>query len=214
MRAASPHVNYPGQYVYSMPRRPPTAAATGFADPRRLSGLGHRRRKWIVTATSTSERQSRLPMEPVHLADREIGGSGAVPAGPQPGGEYRLSLPARAYLKQWDGSFAWPIASHWNTVGRWVYSLQDRQTIEQVAGFEYKSCCWRIQVVQRRYLRSDRADGRGALDTSIALQLELTGLSSVGKRADSFLRTVDQRLLDPRPATPISRTRLGSCNDF
>ncbi len=42
-------------------------------------------------------------------------------------------------LKQWDGSFAWPIAEHWNTVGRWVYSLQDRKTIEQVAGFEYKS---------------------------------------------------------------------------
>ena len=47
-------------------------------------------------------------------------------------------------LKQYDGSFAWPIAGHWNTVGRWVYSLQDRQTIEQLAGIEYKSCCWRI----------------------------------------------------------------------
>ena len=86
-------------------------------------------------------------------------------------------------LKQWDGSFAWPIFSHWNTVGRWVYSLQDHQTIEQVAGFEYKSCCYRIQLVQRRYV-SNRL---GGLDTSIALQLELTGLSSVGKRADSFL---------------------------
>jgi LPS-assembly protein len=86
-------------------------------------------------------------------------------------------------LKQWDGSFAWPISDHWNTVGRWVYSLQDKQTIEQVAGFEYKSCCYRIQVVQRRYV-SNRS---GGLDTSIALQLELTGLSSVGKRADSFL---------------------------
>jgi LPS-assembly protein len=86
-------------------------------------------------------------------------------------------------LKQWDGSFAWPIAQHWNTVGRWVYSLEDKKTIEQVAGFEYKSCCYRIQVVQRRYI-TNRA---GGLDTSIALQLELTGLSSVGKRADSFL---------------------------
>jgi LPS-assembly protein len=86
-------------------------------------------------------------------------------------------------LKQWDGSFAWPIAAHWNTVGRWVYSLQDRQTIEQVAGFEYKSCCYHIQVVQRRYL----ANRAGGLDTSIALQLELTGLSSVGKAADPFL---------------------------
>jgi LPS-assembly protein len=88
-------------------------------------------------------------------------------------------------LKQWDGSFAWPIAGHWNTVGRWVYSLQDRQTIEQVAGFEYKSCCYRIQIVQRRYLTSHTSNG--GLDTSFALQLELTGLSSVGKAADAFL---------------------------
>jgi LPS-assembly protein len=86
-------------------------------------------------------------------------------------------------LKQWDASFAWPIAQHWNTVGRWVYSMEDKKTVEQVAGFEYKSCCYRVQLVQRRYI-TNRA---GGLDTSIALQLELTGLSSVGKRADSFL---------------------------
>jgi LPS-assembly protein len=86
-------------------------------------------------------------------------------------------------LKQYDGSFAWPIAERWNTVGRWVYSLQDHQTIEQVAGFEYKSCCYRIQLVQRRYI----SNRNGGLDTSFALQLELTGLSSVGKREDSFL---------------------------
>ena len=86
-------------------------------------------------------------------------------------------------LKQYDGSFAWPIASHWNTVGRWVYSLQNHQTIEQLAGIEYKSCCWRIQVLQRRYV----TNRNGGLDTSIALQLELTGLSSVGKPANAFL---------------------------
>jgi LPS-assembly protein len=92
-------------------------------------------------------------------------------------------------LKQWDGSFAWPITAHWNTVGRWVYSMQDRQTIEQVAGFEYKSCCYKVQLVQRRYLsiRPGTTTVGGTLDTSIALQLELTGLSSVGKREDSFL---------------------------
>jgi LPS-assembly protein len=88
-------------------------------------------------------------------------------------------------LKQWDGSFAWPIASHWNAVGRWVYSLQDKQTIEQLAGIEYKSCCWALQVLQRRYVRVN--DGNAGLDTSIALQLELTGLSSVGKPANTLL---------------------------
>jgi LPS-assembly protein len=94
-------------------------------------------------------------------------------------------LTQQPILKQWDGSFAWPIAGHWNTVGRWVYSLQDHQTIEQLAGFEYKSCCYKIQVVQRRYVRV--SNGNPGLDTSIALQLELTGLSSVGKPANTFL---------------------------
>jgi len=107
-------------------------------------------------------------------------------------------------LKQWDGSFAWPIAGHWNTVGRWVYSLQDHQTIEQVAGFEYKSCCYRIQLVERRYVRVN--NGTAGLDTSIALQLELTGLSSVGKSANTFLEreirgysTRDPSAEDPSP---------------
>ena len=86
-------------------------------------------------------------------------------------------------LKQYDGSFAWPIASHWNTVGRWVYSTDNHRTIEQLAGIEYKSCCWRIQILQRRYV----TNRNGGLDTSIALQLELTGLSSVGKPANAFL---------------------------
>ncbi len=86
-------------------------------------------------------------------------------------------------LKQYDASFAWPIAGHWNTVGRYVYSIQDHQVIEQLAGFEYRSCCWRVQVLQRRYL----TNRTGGLDTSVALQLELTGLSSVGKRSDAFL---------------------------
>jgi len=108
-------------------------------------------------------------------------------------------------LKQYDGSFAWPIGARWNTVGRWVYSLQDRETVEQLAGFEYKSCCYKIQIVQRRYLTRNTI-GQGTLNNSIALQLQLTGFSSVGKPADVFLQkeiqgyTVrDPKALDDAP---------------
>ena len=101
-------------------------------------------------------------------------------------------------LKQVDGSFAWPIAGRFNIVGREVYSLADfqqptipqHQTTEQVAGIEYKSCCYRIQLVQRRYLSirpGSTTTTTSGLDSSIALQLELTGLSSVGKKEDTFL---------------------------
>jgi len=103
----------------------------------------------------------------------------------------------KGILKQVEGSFAWPIAGRWNLVGREVFSLADyqlpaasqHQTIEQVAGVEYKSCCYSIQLVQRRYLsiRPGSTTSSSGLDTSIALQLELTGLSSVGKREDTFL---------------------------
>jgi len=91
-------------------------------------------------------------------------------------------------LKQYDGSFVWPIAGGFNTIGRWVYSLQDHETIEQVTGIEYKSCCYRIQIVQRRYLERASDGASAGLSTSVALQLELTGLSSVGKPADAFLQ--------------------------
>ncbi len=93
-------------------------------------------------------------------------------------------------FEQWDGSFAWPLTNHWNAVGRLVYSIMDKQTIEQVAGIEYKSCCWRIQLVQRRYV-DNRPVTPGAptpsLGQSIALELQLIGLSSVGKTSNTFL---------------------------
>jgi LPS-assembly protein len=49
-------------------------------------------------------------------------------------------------------------------------------------GLEYSGCCWRIRLVGRRYV-SNRT---GEEDTSVQLQLELKGLSSVGKH-DPFL---------------------------
>jgi len=82
-----------------------------------------------------------------------------------------------------EGSFAWPIANAWNVYGREVYSLKDKTSIESFGGFEYQACCWRVRVVARHYVSSRT----GTRDTTISLQLELNGLSSVGERADAFL---------------------------
>ncbi len=96
----------------------------------------------------------------------------------------------KSTFEEWDGSVAWPISNHWSAVGRLVYSILDRQAIEQVAGFEYKSCCWRIQLVQRRYVDSRPSTPTGPtppLGQSIALELQLIGLGSVGKASNTFL---------------------------
>ena len=89
----------------------------------------------------------------------------------------------RDNIEQVDGSVAWPIARDWSFYGRMVYSLQEDKTLDQFAGLEYRACCWRLRVVGRRYV-SDRS---GNLDTSVLVQLELNGLSSVGVGADAFL---------------------------
>ncbi len=89
----------------------------------------------------------------------------------------------RGGIEQVDGSVAWPIGNSWSAYARMVYSLEDSKSLDQFAGFEYRSCCWRIRAVARRYV-SDRT---GDTDTSFLLQLELNGLSSVGVGADAFL---------------------------
>jgi LPS-assembly protein len=89
----------------------------------------------------------------------------------------------RDRLEQADFSIAWPITKAWRVYGRTLYSLSDKESIEQFAGFEYGSCCWRIRAVAREYI-SRRS---GERDSGVYIQLELKGLSSVGLGADAFL---------------------------
>jgi LPS-assembly protein len=93
---------------------------------------------------------------------------------------YRLQ---RDRLKQIEGSGAWPIGRRWNLYGRVVYSLRDQKALDRFAGFEYGACCWRVRLVGRRFL-STRT---GQQDTGVYVQLELTGLASVGSAADALL---------------------------
>lgn len=86
-------------------------------------------------------------------------------------------------IEQWEASAIWPVGKSWQAYARRVYSLKDRSAIDTFVGFEYRACCWRARVVARRYVSSRT----GQMDTSLALQLELNGLSSVGVPADAFL---------------------------
>lgn len=94
------------------------------------------------------------------------------------GYRYRQGL-----LEQVDSSVAWPVSDRWRIYGRQVYSLRDHAGIESLGGFEFKSCCFRVRIVARHFVASHT----GTRDTSISLQLELNGLSTVGERADAFL---------------------------
>ncbi len=73
----------------------------------------------------------------------------------------------------------------WQLYARQVYSTLEDKSIDRFAGFEYSGCCWRLRLLGRNYV-SNRT---GESDNSILLQVELTGLSSVGTRSDTFLES-------------------------
>ena len=104
----------------------------------------------------------------------------------RPGDDRVVNLGYRAQrdrIEQVDVSTAWPIGDRWNAFGRWVYSLRDRDTLDQFAGFEFKACCYALRAVARRFI----SNRDGERETAFFIQLELKGLASVGTPADAFL---------------------------
>lgn len=104
----------------------------------------------------------------------------------------------RDRVEQVEGSLAWPIGEQWGAYARMVYSLEDEKTLDQFAGFEYRSCCWRVRFVGRRYVSNRDGD----VDTSFLIQLELNGLSSVGFGANAFLEQSIRGYSATKPGSP------------
>ena len=102
----------------------------------------------------------------------------------------------RDLLEQVDVSGAWPINNQWRGFARFVYSLQEENTLDQFLGLEYSSCCWAVRVIGRRFVSSRS----GAAETSVGLQLELKGLSSVGVDNEAFLREAIRGYSSPASA--------------
>ena len=102
----------------------------------------------------------------------------------------------RDVLEQAEVSSAWPVTDAWNIFVRGIYSIQDHKPLERYAGFEYRSCCWKVRLGGRSFL----SNRNGSEDTGIYLQLELSGLASVGSESDSFLTTAIRGYVPPESA--------------
>jgi LPS-assembly protein len=130
--------------------------------------------QWNDAADSTSRVETRFEYRP---EDDRLFGIGY---------RYRQDL-----LEQGDFSLVWPIAQQWRVIGRYSYSLLEREPLEQFVGWEYEACCWRFRVVGRRYV-SRRT---GETDSAISVQLELKGLS---QRVSSPEELLDRGILGYR----------------
>jgi LPS-assembly protein len=87
-------------------------------------------------------------------------------------------------VEQTDVSLRFPVTRALSVVGRWLYSLDDKETLEGVAGLEYESCCYAVRTVARRFLSTST----GKFDNQFLVQLELKGLAGFGKSTTSFLK--------------------------
>ncbi len=90
----------------------------------------------------------------------------------------------RTLLEQADLSFLYPLNARWSLVGRYYYSLQDKEPLEIIAGVQWDSCCLAVRAVARRYVRNREGD----MNNSFQLEFVLKGLSSIGQDTDRTLR--------------------------
>lgn len=92
-------------------------------------------------------------------------------------------------VEQTDISFALPVNDRWSIMGRWNYSLLDRETLEAMGGFEWRSCCVALRILAREYIR----EFTGEKKSGIYFELELNGVGGIGRNT---ARVLDDAILD------------------
>ena len=80
-------------------------------------------------------------------------------------------------IDQGDITLIWPLQKRWRLMARWHYSFLDEQTLEDIQGLQYDSCCWAVRMVHRRYVADIEED---EYQESFYFQFELKGLANVG----------------------------------
>lgn len=89
----------------------------------------------------------------------------------------------RDLLGQIDVSAQWPLGGGWHAVGRYNYSMKDKQLIQTLGGLEYDAGCWIVRlVVQSIATQTQKAA------TSLFVQLELNGFSRLGSNPLDILK--------------------------
>lgn len=126
-------------------------------------GLGY---QWDSEAAETSRTETRFEYRPNQ--DRMLGFS------------YRYQ---EDVLEQGDFSITWPMGDAGRFIAHASYSFLDEKPLERFFGWEFVSCCWRMQVYSRDYI-SRRT---GESDRSLNVQILLRGFAEPGESAESLL---------------------------
>ena len=95
----------------------------------------------------------------------------------------RDALTGNSTVDQVDFAGQWPLSANWYAVGRYNYSLRDKQALEMIAGVEYNASCWSLRLVGQRLTAIS-----GSPNETLFLQLELNDFGSIGSNPIGMLR--------------------------
>lgn len=87
-------------------------------------------------------------------------------------------------IEQLDSSVVLPIGVNNRFIARWNYSIDANKTIEAIAGFEHKNCCWAARIVARRFVINELGD----VNNGIFFELQLNGLGAIGRNPRRLLK--------------------------
>ena len=96
--------------------------------------------------------------------------------------DIRSTDPA-ANFEIFDISGQWPLSARWYGVARLNYLIKEQDIGQSLIGAEYRADCWIFRFVGQR-----TPTAQGVINTTVFLQLEFNGLSSLGSNPLTALR--------------------------
>jgi LPS-assembly protein len=112
------------------------------------------------------------------------------------------SLLERPVTEQANVSGYVPLNDDWSLFGALEYSLEGSTAVEDMVGFEYDNCCWRIRILYMRYVDTERGEipdfNDPNLDRENAIQVQflLKGMGGFGGRVDNLLKDMIRGFTD------------------
>lgn len=81
----------------------------------------------------------------------------------------------------------WPVSQHWSLTFSELYDLDQNRSLETVSGVEYRDCCWKLRLVNRRLLADYSGTGQLEARSTVLFQIQLIGLGGFGDKVDTLL---------------------------
>lgn len=112
---------------------------------------------------------------------------------------YRGINPFLDDINQVDLSSYFPLNQHWSLLLRVLYDFKEDDRIDDMVGFEYNDCCWRIRIVHHRSLdQTNRSNDQELVERDHAtyVQFQLKGLGGTADNVSGLLEELIRGFTD------------------